>query len=132
MTSPTLPHQIPDGPIDITERIIKQMKCPNPDCDASLDITNINEGTKIQCKSCDNVTWLPDYKKQKWWQKPAALIGGALLTYVLGIASSLTVEWTIKSNISTDAPTATDNKNSSITPQTFSKETNDQFTLPKD
>lgn len=93
MTLPMLPNQIPDGPIDVTERVIKQMECPNPNCTSNLDVTNVNVGTKIQCKDCNNVTWLPDYKKPKWWQKPASILGGLLLSYVIGVGSSVTASW---------------------------------------
>lgn len=130
MTLPILPNQIPDGPINITERFIKQMECPNPNCNSKLDVTNVNVGTKIQCKNCNNVTWLPDYKKQKWWQKPASIIGGILLSYVIGVGSSITASWVSESNAPTNASTAADNKNIPVTQQPILTGKNGQTTAP--
>lgn len=93
MAHPSIPNQIPDDPIAVTERLIKQMNCPNPSCAATIDITNVNVGTKIQCKDCNNVTWLPSYKKERWWQKPAVAIGGLLLSFLIGVAASVTANW---------------------------------------
>jgi hypothetical protein len=87
-----MPNQIDTDPIAVKERIIRQFDCPNPKCDESLDITNVNVGTKIQCGKCQNVTWLPDYGK-KWWQKPASIIGGLILSFAVGVAASLTANW---------------------------------------
>ncbi len=89
MAIPTIPDQIDNDPISIQEVTIRQFDCPNPDCDESLDITNVNIGTKIQCKSCNNVTWLPDYVK-KWWQKPVSIIGGLLISFIIGVLASIT------------------------------------------
>lgn len=108
MTLPMLPNQIPDGPIDVIERVIKQMECPNPDCTSNLDVTNVNVGTKIQCKDCNNVTWLPDYKKPKWWQKTASIIGGLFLSYVVGVGSSVTASWLPAGSDPTGVPAVTD------------------------
>ncbi|EPC7355455.1 BRcat domain-containing protein [Klebsiella aerogenes] len=132
MTLPMLPHQIPDGPIDVTERVIKQMECPNPNCNSKLDVTNVNVGTKIQCKDCSNVTWLPDYKKQKWWQKPASFIAGILLSYVIGVGSSITASWLPGNKTPTDAPTTTgDNKNIPVTQHPILTEKNEKLSHPK-
>lgn len=89
---PSVPDQIGSDPINVLERRIRQVDCPNPDCNGVLDITNINVGTKIKCKSCSNVTWLPDYGK-KWWQRPVSIISGLLLSFIIGVASSLTASW---------------------------------------
>ncbi|CAM4275744.1 BRcat domain-containing protein [Pseudoalteromonas maricaloris] len=92
MTTPKIPESIDNDPISVQERTIRQFDCPNPDCDSSIDITNVNVGTKIKCKSCNNVTWLPDYGN-KWWQKPLSIIGGILLSFLIGVASSMSANW---------------------------------------
>jgi hypothetical protein len=92
MSSPNIPESIDNEPISVQERTIRQFDCPNPDCDSSIDITNVNVGTKIKCKSCNNVTWLPDYGN-KWWQKPLSIIGGILLSFFIGVASSMSANW---------------------------------------
>jgi len=92
MAAPTVPNQIDTDPISVQERFIRQFDCPNPICDESIDITNVNVGTKIQCSACSNVTWLPDYGN-KWWQKPISIIGGLLLSFVIGVGASLTANW---------------------------------------
>ncbi|WP_320733364.1 BRcat domain-containing protein [Enterobacter roggenkampii] len=127
MTLPMLPNQIPDGPIDVTERLIKQMECPNPNCTSNLDVTNVNVGTKIQCKDCNNVTWLPDYKKPKWWQKPASIIAGIFISYVIGVASSVTASWLPVGSVPADLPAVADKAKKQMTEQPVSvgkKETN--------
>jgi len=92
MPVPTIPNQIDTDPIAVQERVIRQFDCPNPSCDESIDITNVNVGTKIQCSKCNNVTWLPDYGN-KWWQKPISIIGGLIFSFAIGVAASLTANW---------------------------------------
>jgi hypothetical protein len=92
MTTPKVPESIDSLPISVQERTIRQFDCPNPECDSSIDITNVNVGTKIKCKACNNVTWLPDYGN-KWWQKPLSIIGGIILSFFIGIASSMSASW---------------------------------------
>lgn len=88
MPIPSLPDQIDNDPIDVKEITIKQFDCPNPDCDEKIDITNINVGTKLKCRTCENVTWLPDYSN-KWWQKPVSIIGGLFLSFIIGFLASI-------------------------------------------
>lgn len=83
-----IPKPIDGDPIHVIEKIIRQVDCPNPQCDQVLDITNINEGTKIQCEACKNVTWVPAYEP-KWWQKTKVILGGLAVSFVVGILSSL-------------------------------------------
>jgi hypothetical protein len=88
MAIPSIPDQVDNDPINVQERKIRQVDCPNPECDGVLDITNINVGTKIKCKDCANVTWLPDYGR-KWWQKPLSIISGLVVSFIIGVLSSL-------------------------------------------
>lgn len=92
MAIPSIPDQVDSDPINVLERRIRQVDCPNPDCEGIIDITNINIGTKIKCKDCGNVTWLPDYGK-KWWQKPISIFSGLFLSFIIGVISSLTASW---------------------------------------
>lgn len=92
MAIPLIPDPVDTDPIDVQERVIRQFNCPNTECDESLDITDINVGTKIKCKSCDNVTWLPEYGK-KWWQRPISIISGLILSFVIGVLGSLAANW---------------------------------------
>lgn len=87
-----IPAQVDNDPISVQERLIRQFDCPNPDCDAVLDITNVNVGTKLKCQTCNNVTWLPDYGR-KWWQKPLSIITGLILSFIIGLLASLTANW---------------------------------------
>ncbi|MEW8410206.1 MAG: hypothetical protein AB2696_15315 [Candidatus Thiodiazotropha sp.] len=92
MAIPSVPDQVDSDPINVQEKHIKQVDCPNPACDGVLDITNVNIGTKIKCKNCNNVTWLPDYTK-KWWEKPGSILAGLLISFIIGVMSSLTASW---------------------------------------
>lgn len=92
MAIPSIPDTVDNEPINVQERTIRQFDCPNPGCNESLDITNANIGTKVKCQNCKNVTWIPDYSK-KWWQKPFNVIGGLLLSFIIGVSASLTAEW---------------------------------------
>lgn len=89
MAIPNLPTPVDNEPISVQEKTIRQFDCPNPDCPESIDITNSNVGTKIQCTACKNVTWLPDYGN-KWWQKPLNVFGGIALSFIVGVGSSMT------------------------------------------
>lgn len=84
-----IPKPIDNDPIRVIERLIRQVDCPNPHCDQTLDITSINEGTKIQCGTCKNVTWVPAYEP-RWWQKAKVVIGGLLLSFAIGVLGSMT------------------------------------------
>lgn len=99
MPIPTLPDSVDNNPVNVEERLIRQFDCPNPECDESLDITNVNVGTKIKCTTCGNVTWLPDYGK-KWWQKPDSIIGGLIVSFVIGVLASITANWISDSDAS--------------------------------
>lgn len=72
----------------VDEIKILAVKCPNPNCTQNLNITNITEGTKIKCPSCGNITWTPSYKK-KWWHRGLVFVGGLLLSFAIGVGSSI-------------------------------------------
>lgn len=103
MATPILPNQVDNDPISVQEKTIRQFDCPNPDCHDSIDITNSNVGTKLQCVKCKNVTWLPDYGN-KWWQKPLSILGGLLLSFVIGIGSSMTATHLMKEPVVDEKP----------------------------
>jgi len=67
---------------------ILQVKCPSLNCDQVLDITNINEGTKITCPKCSNTTWTPSYR-EKWYQRFSIYLLSVLLSFAIGVGSSL-------------------------------------------
>jgi len=73
----------------IQEIKILEVQCPNPDCNQKLDITNINEGTKIKCPQCHNITWTPSYK-QKWWHRGIIFIVSLFISFIIGVLSSIT------------------------------------------
>lgn len=83
-----VPKPLDPNPPQVVERKIREVECPNPKCDQTLDITNINAGTKIECGTCKNVTWVPAYQA-KWWQRAPVVIGGLLLSLAIGTAGSL-------------------------------------------
>jgi len=88
MLNQNIPAPLVGPPVQVTQRILRTVGCPNPGCDHSLDITDINAGTMIECQSCKNVTWVPVYREQ-WWQKAKVVIGGLILSFVIGFAGSL-------------------------------------------
>lgn len=83
-----IPNPIDNSPIEVVERFVREVPCPNPDCDHKLDITSINYGTKIKCQNCSNVTWTPLYE-EKWWQKTKGFIISLLISLVVGVSGSL-------------------------------------------
>ncbi|MCF2856998.1 hypothetical protein L1286_05935 [Pseudoalteromonas sp. SMS1] len=116
MPVPSIPNQIDSDPIAVQEKFIRQFDCPNPDCDESIDITKVNVGTKIQCSACKNVTWLPDYGNS-WWQKPASIFGGLVLSFIIGVGASLTANWIDleKEEQTSQQPTSSNNSSNSDT-----------------
>lgn len=92
-----VPRPLEGTPPNVQERLIKEVECPNPECDQLLNITDINVGTKVQCTNCKNVTWVPAFQP-KWWQRARVIIGGAILSIIVGAAASLlaTAVWEFK------------------------------------
>ena len=83
-----IPTPIAGEPVRVVQKVIKEVDCPNPDCDYRLNITDINEGTKIKCANCNNITWVPSYKP-KWWQRLRNFIWTLIISFVLGILASI-------------------------------------------
>lgn len=83
-----IPNPIDNDPIQVVERTVREVPCPNPACDHNLDITSINYGTKIKCQNCKNVTWTPTYEEQ-WWQKTKGFVISLIASLLIGIAGSL-------------------------------------------
>ncbi|EHZ7431664.1 hypothetical protein ACPFT9_003346 [Vibrio cholerae] len=83
-----IPNPIDNTPINVVERKVREVDCPNPKCDHKLDITSINYGTKIQCNGCSNVTWTPAYHP-KWWQKTKGFALSIIVSLVVGVMGSL-------------------------------------------
>lgn len=96
-----IPTPLDGEPVKVVEKTIKEVECPNPDCDYKLNITNINEGTKIKCGNCGNVTWVPSYKP-KWWQRTKGFIGTIIVSFIIGLLTSLLASW-IFANYSTSS-----------------------------
>lgn len=74
------------GPEIIPYKIL-EINCPNPNCNKPIDITDLNEGTKIECPHCMNITWTPSYKRKNHGK--ISFIIGLLISFILGICSSL-------------------------------------------
>ncbi len=83
-----IPNPVDNNPIEVVQRVVREVPCPNPACDHKLDITSINYGTKIKCQNCNNVTWTPLYE-EKWWQKGKGFIISLIISLSIGIAGSL-------------------------------------------
>ncbi|UTW59300.1 hypothetical protein KFE96_03045 [Kordiimonas sp. SCSIO 12603] len=83
-----IPNPIDNNPIEVVERKVREVPCPNPQCNHQLDITSINAGTKIKCQNCSNVTWTPLYH-QKWWQKTKGFILSLILSLAIGVTGSV-------------------------------------------
>ncbi|MUH72000.1 hypothetical protein [Psychrosphaera haliotis] len=83
-----IPNPIGNDPIQVVERTVREVPCPNPECDHKLDITSINYGTKIKCQNCDNITWTPTYEEQ-WWQKTKGFVLSIILSLLIGVAGSI-------------------------------------------
>lgn len=76
-----------ERPAVVARRII-QFRCPNKACNQSLDITDIETGTKIDCPKCLNITWLPHYNLN-WWQRPLTIVGTNFVSFLIGLAATL-------------------------------------------
>jgi hypothetical protein len=83
-----IPNQVDSDPISVKEKVVRQIDCPNPECDASLDITNVNTGIKIGCASCNNVTLVPDSGNINI-KKTIGYIMGLILSFIIGFLSSM-------------------------------------------
>jgi len=68
-----------------------ETSCPNPSCNKPIEITNLNEGTKIECPHCKNITWTPSYEG-KYKSKMAFFIG-LLISFIIGVCSSLVANY---------------------------------------
>ncbi len=84
---PQAPKLAGGAPISITKQEIVSLDCPK--CKQSLNVTNLAFGTNIECPDCKNVTWRPEFKP-KWWFRLRNLVFANFLSFVLGVAASLT------------------------------------------
>lgn len=57
-----------------------------------MRITEVNEGAAIECAECKNVTWRMDYEPP-WWAKTSKFVGSLIVTFILGVATSLFSSW---------------------------------------
>ena len=86
--APIVPVNVDGEPVQVDQRTIRTIDCPNSDCNQTLNITELNAGAKIKCPNCDNYTWAPEYKP-KWWQKTKNFVLAIGISFVVGILSSL-------------------------------------------
>lgn len=75
-----------DGPrLEVKKKIEYDIPCPK--CSKEMRVTNVSDGSLIECKSCGNVTWRMSYIAP-WWAKTSKFIISLALSFVLGVASS--------------------------------------------
>jgi hypothetical protein len=78
--------KLSDGPpICISKREIFSLDCPK--CKSPLDVTDLNFGTNIECPSCNNVTWRPEFKP-KWWFRLRYFLITTIISFILGFSTS--------------------------------------------
>jgi uncharacterized paraquat-inducible protein A len=92
---PRLPTLSGGSPITIKERKILSLDCPK--CKSPLDVTNLSFGTNIECPSCKNITWCPEFKPH-WWFRLRNYLLSLLVSFVLGVAASLVAAHIYESN----------------------------------
>src|SRR6266481_7128645 len=96
---PVVPHapdeQLPlltAGP-RIVARVVHRTVVDCPRCGRALNVTDVAVGMTIKCpEPCGNVTWRPE-TKEHWWFPLRRFIGATLLSFVLGVLSSLAATW---------------------------------------
>lgn len=111
---PTVPS-IFNGPKLIVKKAVEyDMPCPK--CSKEMRVTDISEGTPIECTSCRNVTWRMAYDPP-WWSKTSRFTLSLVGTFILGVIASLvaatiyenyTKSWNSGSNLK--SPTITTDK----------------------
>jgi hypothetical protein len=52
------------------------------------DVTDIAFGTMIQCPSCENITWRPEFKP-RWYFRLRNFVFSNLVSFNLGVLASL-------------------------------------------
>ena len=92
---PQLPTLSGGSPISIKERKVLSLDCPK--CKTQLDVTNLSFGTNIECPSCRNVTWCPEFKAH-WWFRLRNYLISLSISFVLGVGASLLASYIFESN----------------------------------
>jgi len=83
---PTIPS-IFNGPKLVVKKAVEyDMPCPK--CSKEMRVTDISEGTPIECPSCNNVTWRMAYYPP-WWSKTSRFVYSLICTFILGVIASL-------------------------------------------
>ena len=98
--------------IDLKKQIKTEFILSCPKCGTKLDVTNLSFGTHIECPSCNNITFRPEYKPP-WWSKTRNFILTMIGTFLLGFASSFFAAVVYESY--KDQKTNTENKKSDST-----------------
>ena len=86
--APIVPVNVDGDPVQVAQKTIRTIDCPNSECNQTLNITELNAGAKIKCPNCNNYTWAPEYKP-KWWQKTKNFLIAIAVSFVVGILSSI-------------------------------------------
>ncbi|WP_353632188.1 hypothetical protein ABVN18_05765 [Pseudomonas canadensis] len=86
--APIVPDNVEGNRVSVSQQVIRTIDCPNSDCNQTLNITELSAGAKIKCPSCKNYTWAPEYKS-RWWQKLRNFSVAIVVSFVVGILSSL-------------------------------------------
>jgi hypothetical protein len=87
---PTIPSVVGGPRLGVKKKIEYDLPCPK--CSKDMRITEVKEGAAIECAECKNVTWRMDYEPP-WWAKTSKFVGSLIVTFILGVATSLFSSW---------------------------------------
>jgi hypothetical protein len=90
MTGIPAPPRLTGGQVTVTRREQLIVSCPK--CSRSIDITGLAVGTTIECSSCSNVTWSPEYVP-RWWHRTRMFVFSLIVAYLVGVGSSMTASY---------------------------------------
>jgi hypothetical protein len=77
----------------IVAREIRRTVVDCPRCGRTLNITDVAVGMRIECPApCGNVTWRPT-TEERWWFPVGRFVGATVLSFMLGVLSSLLATW---------------------------------------
>lgn len=101
--------------LGLKKKTVFHLLCPK--CDKNIDVTSVQNNTYIQCGSCENITWRPDYDPP-WWAKTRNFILSLIGAIVIGIISTIVVAYILPDKEEAKADSITEKPNIENTSKT--------------